>query len=229
MDNPTVSSPLDLEQLVLGPPQATGPTPRIRALSLAHGATCARLLEHVRPLYDLARAHGAGEAEVRETALQVVAFGGFPSAIAGLEALGVLDDEPDATLVPLTPPDPDTADRLGRATFAAVYRDNTDAVLEHLDDLVPGFSAWVLHAAYGSILSRPTLDLADRELLAVSALALMGLSRPLESHIRGALHNGSPAPHVDDILLTSRSLATTNARSVIDHARDRLQRRIYSR
>lgn len=221
-----MTTSVDLEALVAGGDRP-GPTPAVRALALAHGATCARLLEFVRPLYDLARSHGADEAQIRETALQVVAFGGFPSAIAGLEALGATS--PDDAVAPLTVPAPQEAARAGRATFEAVYRANTDVVLEHLDDLVPGFSNWVLHAAYGSILSRPALDLVDRELLAVAALALMGLARPLESHIRGALHNGSPAPHVDDILLCSRTLAAPAARSVIDHARDRLQRRILRR
>lgn len=220
-------TPVDLDALVRGDGADAGPSPARRALALAHGATCARLLDHVRPLYDLARAHGASEVAVRETALQVVAYGGFPSAIAGLEALG--EAPADALPTPLSPGAPDETARIGRATFTAVYRDNTDAVLAHLDRLAPGFSDWVLHAAYGSILSRPGLDLADRELSATSALALMGLARPLESHIRGALHNGSPARHVDDILLCSRTLADPAARPVIDLARDRLHRRILRR
>ena len=180
--------------------------PARRALILAHGTTCIRRLDLAEALYGLALAHGAGTAQLEETALQVVAYGGFPSAIGGLETVRRLrgGQGPTALEQTLTA---DEARRRGRQAFADVYRDNTEPVLAHLDALIPGFSGWVLEAAYGRILSRSGLTLVDRELMAVCALGLMGLERPLESHVRGALHNGSTPEHVDDILRSSRALA----------------------
>ena len=101
------------------------------------------------------------------------------------------------------------------------------AVLASLEALAPGFSNWVLTGAYARVLARPGLSLRERELLAIAALALMGLSAPLAGHLRGALRNGSSVDETRDILSTSRALTTAaspDAIALIDRTLDRLSR-----
>lgn len=216
-----MTSPSDAD--LVAAVDAPGLAPSRRALVLAHAAACLRHFDEAGRLFALALKRGAGFPALQETALQVAAYAGFPTAIATLELLAGL--RPGSGSERPFPADANHADR-GRETFEAVYAGSTDEVLAHLENLMSGLSEHVLGAAYGRILSRPGLGLADRELMAVSALACMGLGRPLESHIRGALRNGCGMQDVEDILQSSRLLAEPRFQTVIDQAQSRLQRRI---
>ncbi|GJM21650.1 MAG: hypothetical protein DHS20C15_15650 [Planctomycetota bacterium] len=164
---------------------------------------------------------------LEETALLVAPYGGFPRAIETLTQLARRRPGPPTRRLELKPQTAQLEEQ-GRATFAAVYGDNTEKVLNELHDLLPGFERLVLTAAYGSVLARDGLSLGQREVLAVAALALAGLPAPLGSHIRGALRNGFPAPVVDDTLLACAVLADERARATLEQARDRLSRKVYT-
>jgi len=227
-----------------------GGDPAVRCLALLHGAACAGRFDAVPALLAHACAHGLPPTDPRlaETALQVVAYGGFPRAIELLTMLRSAragtpaeapaqasarspDAAPIAPIAPLvgpagSPPGEALALR-GRAVWDAIYKDSAPDVLATLEDLLPGFSRLVLEDAYGRLLARPGLSLAERELLAVAALALMALPAPLGSHIRGALRNGSNQQAVMDILDTCRVLADPAALAVLAQAQDRLSRSVY--
>ncbi len=233
---------------------AEGGDPAARSLALAHGCACTGRWEALAILCHGALERGRTAADLVEMGLQVVAYAGFPRAI---EALGIVRDvlerAPEAAaegIEPTADGEPDGAEALARAgheVFEDIYREATPEVLAGLDALCAGFSRWVLMDAYGRILSRPGLSLADRERMAVSALALMALPAPLGSHIRGALRNGSTCADVEDILRSSRALAdghrdptptptvtasegsTRSPHDVIDQALDRLSRKVYQR
>jgi 4-carboxymuconolactone decarboxylase len=228
-----------------------GGAPEVRCLALLHGAACAGRFDAVPALLQAGATLGLPPTDPRlaETALQVVAYGGFPRAIELLTHLRRARAEashPAATAAttataaasttrtasatrPAAPPpvDPGILAAQGRRVWDAIYKDLAEDVLASLDDLSPGFSRIVLEDAYGRLLARPGLSLAERELLAVAALALMALPAPLGSHIRGALRNGSNAPAVMDILDTCRILADPAALAVLAQAQDRLSRSVY--
>jgi len=196
----------------------------VRCLALIHGASCIGRSDAVALLHPLARTLGIDAARLHETALQVVAFGGFPRAIEGLTLLAAArTGAPPAA--PTAAGEPPAA--RGRAVWNAIYSSGAEDVLATLESLAPGFSSWVLQDAYGRILSRPGLALAERELLAVAALALMALPAPLGSHVRGALRTGAAPGHVADILKASRVLAEPTALLVIEQSLDRLARGVY--
>jgi 4-carboxymuconolactone decarboxylase len=201
-----------------------GGAPRTRCLALLHGAACAGRFDAVPPLLALAAGLGVKAPALLETALQVVAYGGFPRAIELLTHLRREAPPPPGT--PRADGDPDLAGR-GRAVWGAIYARQAEEVLATLEALHPGFSQVVLQDAYGRILARPGLPLAERELLAVAALALMALPAPLGSHIRGALRNGCNADAVMDTLDTCRVLADPAALLVLEQAQDRLSRSVY--
>jgi 4-carboxymuconolactone decarboxylase len=206
----------------------SGGDPRLRILSLMHGAAMISRFDAVEALIDIAALRGIGFDEMEETALQLVSYGGFPRAIETLTLIAARrsgESSPHAP-PPVPPQDPIET---GRAVFVQVYGDKAEKVLDGLDLLLPGFAPLVLDQAYGRLLARPGLDLAVRELLAVAALGLGALAAPLGSHIRGALLNGFPPGAVQDILLTCNVLADHRARPVIAQAIDRIERKVYSR
>lgn len=205
-----------------------GGDPELRCLALLHGCAVAGRFDVVPALLDLAHAHGATRARLEETALQVVAYGGFPRAIELLTHIGPPGDDAHAARVDAR--DERTSDErraAGRAVFERVYARQSDDVLAGLDALAPHFSRWVLDQAYGAILSRGHLSLGERELFAVAALALAGLPAPLGSHVRGALRNGSTPTAVEDILRCCLLLADPRGRTVTAQALDRLSRNVY--
>ncbi|MHC4844655.1 MAG: carboxymuconolactone decarboxylase family protein [Planctomycetota bacterium] len=206
-----------------------GGDPAVRCLALLHGASCIGRFDAVACLHDLAAELGIEPVRIQETALQVVAYGGFPRAISGLalwaERRG--GDAPGGAPGGLADGAAEDQAAAGRAVWDAVYARNAEDVIGSLETLAPGFSGWVLEAAYGRILARPGLTLEERELLAVAALALMALPAPLGSHARGALRNGSKPETVMDILDCCRVLADAGATPVLDQALDRLSRNVY--
>jgi 4-carboxymuconolactone decarboxylase len=212
-----VTDALELERTI----GREGGDPGLRCLALIHGAACVGRFDAVRELLALALRLDVHGDRLRETMLQVVPYGGFPQAIEGLRLL----DRSGAPRARTGPPDP-VVRQQGRGVFEAIYRHHSDEVLSRLDALATGFSHWVLDDAYARVLARPGLSIAERELLAVAALTLMALPAPLESHIRGALLNGSTPDAVADILDSCRVLARTDALRVLERALDRLSKRI---
>jgi alkylhydroperoxidase/carboxymuconolactone decarboxylase family protein YurZ len=130
----------------------------------------------------------------REALLQAHVFAGFPRVV---EAYGVLarcgglgTPAPEELLG-----EPDRPER-GRALFDAIYREQADAIRADLAAGHPDFAAFVEGHAYGRILARPGLAPAQRELLAVAALAALGQERQLASHARGARRCGASSADV---------------------------------
>lgn len=204
-----------------------GGDPELRCLALLHGCAVAGRFDVVPALLDLARAHGATRARLEETALQVVAYGGFPRAIELLTRIGPPADEAAAPRADARDErTPDARRAAGRAVFERVYARQSEDVLAGLDALAPNFSRWILDHAYGAILSRAELSLGEREILAVAALALAALPAPLGSHVRGALRNDSTPAAVEDILRCCLLLADPRGRTVIAQALDRLSRNV---
>lgn len=130
----------------------------------------------------------------REAVLQAHVFAGFPRVV---EAYGVLarcgglgTPLPEEVLA-----EPDRPER-GRALFERIYGERSDAIRSDLAAGHPDFAAFVESHAYGRILSRPGLEPAQRELLAVAALAALGQDRQLASHARGARRCGASSAEV---------------------------------
>jgi len=132
--------------------------------------------------------------EWREALLQVHLFAGFPRQVETLEVveraggIGPLDaDERRA--------EADQPER-GQELFGRIYGVNADAVRARLRALHAEFADWIFGHAYGRVLARPGLAARQRELLALSALSVLGQDRQLASHVRGAILCGATPDEV---------------------------------
>lgn len=140
----------------------------------------------------------------REALLQVHVFAGFPRAV---EAYGVLHEH--GGLGELDGDEargePDMAAR-GRELFERIYQRDAQRIRGMLVAGHPDFASWIEGHAYGRVLSRPGLEPAQRELLAVAALAVLGQERQLASHARGAIRCGASREQTFDVLDVVRDL-----------------------
>lgn len=105
-------------------------------------------------------------------------------------------------------PEPDEMDDVGAGRlrgaelFERIYGARSDAVRTHLGGLHPELGRWVAGHVYGDVLSRPGLEPAVRELLAVAALATLGQDRQLAGHARGAVRCGATRDAVLGVIET---------------------------
>jgi 4-carboxymuconolactone decarboxylase len=78
----------------------------------------------------------------------------------------------------------------------------------HVDRAVAGstgftadFQDFITRYAWGEIWSRPGLTRAERSLVTLAALAVMGKEEELALHVRAALRNGLTADQIKEVLL----------------------------
>jgi len=148
-----------------------------------------------------ALAAGAEPPRIAEAILQGIPYSGFPGAV---EALGLLHDHVRFTpLAPRPGVTEDPADPAGLpAAFRAVYRDGASAVRAALRERHPDLERWILGFAYGEVMGRGILSLAELEGLAVGSLVGQRRRTPLHSHLRGALRTGWSAGDLGTLLGT---------------------------
>lgn len=177
----------------------------------------AAIVQHdVAALRDFAGRFGriAHAPDFHEVVLQCHLFCGFPRTLAALDVLK------DAGMVLKDPGFDEPDEDVGKVLFEAIYGEGADSVREHLTGLSPTFAEWIAQHAYGRVLARPGLIPAERECLAVVALAATGHDRQLASHVRGAVRCGANRADVmgvidllDGLIPTERA---TRAREVAE-------------
>lgn len=74
-------------------------------------------------------------------------------------------------------------------------------IAEQLKDLDPDLADLILRVVYGEVFEREGLDMRTRELLAVAHLMSVGSAGELETHLRGALRNGSSHTELKEVIL----------------------------
>jgi alkylhydroperoxidase/carboxymuconolactone decarboxylase family protein YurZ len=79
--------------------------------------------------------------------------------------------------------------------------------------MAPEVFLWMELEGYGKVLSRPGLDVIDRELAIVACLMIEHRPAQLHSHIRGALNVGAPRELLGDVVSDLRTVAVEGYRS----------------
>jgi 4-carboxymuconolactone decarboxylase len=140
-----------------------------------------------RALRDARRA-GAPRLAAGETALMLLLHAGYPAALEGVRVLAAVwpglarrsrEGGPDQWM------------RLGTDLCRRVYGPVYGRLIRSVRRLHPDLARWMVEQGYGRVLSRPGLDAATREMVAVAVLAAGGWERQLVSHLRGARRMGA--------------------------------------
>lgn len=76
-----------------------------------------------------------------------------------------------------------------------------DRVAARVEEISPLLADHVIGHAYGEVYPRPGLDLASRELMAITALTLQGLGPQLETHLIAALEAGLTPSQLEEAFL----------------------------
>lgn len=77
-----------------------------------------------------------------------------------------------------------------------------ERVIEALQDIAPDLGRFIIEFPFGDVYSRPGLDLKEREIVTVSALAAMGNALPqLKIHIHAALNVGCTRQEIVEIMI----------------------------
>lgn len=163
-------------------------------------------------------ASAAPASEVEEAILQSYLFIGFPGALNTLRLWRELrpDVGPRAEGF-----DPDGWAARGTEACRTVYGSAYDALRTNVSALHPDVDRWMLTEGYGKVIGRPGLSLDRRELCIVALLAVQNAPRQLHSHLRGALHAGSPPQWVEAALEIALREAESAAAPSPAEARDR--------
>jgi 4-carboxymuconolactone decarboxylase len=172
-------------------------------------AVAAREPDALNAALDEAVAAELGEV-VDEVLLQSILFVGYP---AGLDALSAWRGRAAAPAPPPTAEDPALWVTRGARVCQAVYGEQYGPLRNSVRRLHPDVEEWVVSHGYGRVLGRAGLDLVTRELAIVAQLAVLGATRQLYSHARGALRVGASVADVERALEIADTWVPETARA----------------
>src|SRR5690349_5458749 len=157
-----------------------------------------------------ARRAGVPALWIEELLLQSLLVVGYPLALVAFgvwrKVSGPLPDHGGAhDAEPLAHADWEAWAERGAAVCREVYGRAYHKLLVNLRTLHPALEDLVLVDAYGKVIARPGFDLKRRELATVAAIAVLGATQQLHSHLRGALNTGATAAEIEAVLTVVES------------------------
>ena len=141
-------------------------------------------------------------------------FLGYPAMLDGLERLAVI--KRGRKSVPATSKGQKSVAKKGERILWRIYGNQAMKVISRLDRLENGLGTRITEDAYGAIMGRPGLPLADRELINVVILFIDGFDPQLYSHIRGALRVGVKPHTLQSVLLLAARIVSKDPRKAIE-------------
>jgi XTP/dITP diphosphohydrolase len=178
---------------------------------LADAIASIRTQEHYRCMY--------------ETILQSYLFCGFPAALEGLVLLDTMARQqglkPETELHERysVPDFRVRGEHLCRTIYGTVY----DRMTQRLSEVSPEMSEWMIVEGYGKTLSRPSMNIIDRECCIVAILACTGKTTQLVSHVRGALAVGATVEHLHAVIDAIRASGMADAALLLDNVLGRFE------
>jgi 4-carboxymuconolactone decarboxylase len=90
----------------------------------------------------------------------------------------------------------------GKQTFEKITGDVGKKFLENLKQVAPDFADYLVEFPFGSIYSRPGLDIKTREIITLSSLATQGNAAiELKAHIKLALNAGVTRQQIIELFM----------------------------
>jgi alkylhydroperoxidase/carboxymuconolactone decarboxylase family protein YurZ len=181
--------------------------PRARAIARLSAAIAANDSVGVRQETEEGLAAGLSGKELYETVLQSYLFVGFPRTIEAffaakpiLERHGGIPAAPD-------PPSPAEWTARGESLCREVYGRHYEKLLDTMRGFSPDLAAWMILEGYGKTLSRPSLNVVEREMGVLAILTVTGMWRHLRSHAIGTVNVGGTRAGVRAAILAAEPWA----------------------
>ena len=89
----------------------------------------------------------------------------------------------------------------GRQILEQMLGSETDAVRQTWRELHPDFEKYILGFVAGEIWTRPGLELKQRSLVSIAAIAALGRPQALGLNVRMALNNGATPLEITETIL----------------------------
>jgi len=149
---------------------------------------------------------GCGSTQIIELLLHLVVYAGFPASLNGVFAAKEVFQERGIQHVPTPePPSGRHSDARFAAGWDALVRIDGHAgevVIASLADIAPDLGRFIIEFGFGDIYTRSGLNLVQRELITVVALAAKGTASPqLAVHIHGFLNVGGTREQLVEVLI----------------------------
>jgi len=128
-----------------------------------------------------------------EIVLQSYLFLGFPRMLIAADCLNRAIPDIDLPRPPLAVSGDEARDWIDRGVDLCkeVYDKNYDLLKGRVENMAPEIFRWMVFEGYGKVLSRPGLEIIDREMAIVACLIMENRPSQLYSHMRGALNVGA--------------------------------------
>lgn len=166
--------------------------------------------------FPAALARGCDPDGMTEIVLQTHLFAGYPrtiNALFALRAAGVTGTPP----LEAAPPNDGRHHPFrtrGEALCRRIYGTSYPALRRNIHSLHPDLDAWMVDEGYGRVLGRPGVDVATRELAAVTALVVLDVPRQLGAHLEGAMNLGASRAEIEATLEQAAIVAPRHAMAV---------------
>ncbi len=173
-----------------------------RLLALYSAAIAVAEPEGLDMAVEHCRRHQLERSLLYEIVLQSYLFLGFPRMLRAAEHLHSRLPAPDSASQ-LHQVDADESKEWftrGVALCQKVYATNYDRLKERVEHLAPEIFRWMVIEGYGKVLSRPELNVIERELAIVSCLMIENYDKQLYSHIKGALNVGASFELLQEVI-----------------------------
>jgi len=176
--------------------------PITRALSLYSASIAVADPLCLRLAQTVCRSHEASSEQLYEVMLQSYLFLGFPRMLVAAEQLAEAGLVPGPQNRSIRIGGDDVAAWLerGQTLCRRVYDSNYGTLKERVEKMAPEVFLWMELEGYGKVLSRPGLDIVDREMAIVACLIVENRPPQLHSHVRGALNVGAPRELIGDVV-----------------------------
>ncbi len=154
-----------------------------------------------------------------EALLGTYLFAGFPAAIEGLRTAHAVARARGVRFCSQhgEPYSVEDFRKRGRTHFELVYGTFAARVLGQIEEFSRELAEWVIIEGYGKVLSRPSLDIVERERCAIAALAVGGWERQLQAHLRAYAQLGGSREEALDTLTIAGALRTHAEQSEFVH------------
>ena len=149
---------------------------------------------------------GCSSTEIVELMMHLVVYAGFPAGLNGVFAAQEVFRERGVVHAPVASSAPAAADqtRYSAGWQALMHIDGHagEQVIASLASVAPDMGRFIIEFGFGDIYTRAGLDLVQRELITVAALAAMGTAVPqLKVHVHGLLNVGGTHDQLVEALI----------------------------